>query len=303
MLRLRPAALIVACALAGQVCAHQRVPDTDGGWSLDPIIATLILLSSLLQLLGWCRLADARRAIAPNWRIAAYCGVIATLVLALFSPLDARADDSFAWHMLQHLLLMLVAAPLLAVSNAHFVALFALPHAWRGPVGRWIGHAPGAGRGSRHRGGPWLAALAFAASLWLWHAPSLYEAALAHRAVHTLEHLVFLFTAAVFWRMVITAGDRRLSLPSAVVLVTLVGLQGNLMAALITLAPAPLYASYAGPGGLLDQQEAGLLMWVPAGLIYLASTLWTLHKLMSPRRPRASQPPMHYARVGRSSIR
>jgi len=288
MHRLRPAGLSLACIVAGQASAHTVASGENGGWSLDPIIATLIVLSSLLQVVGWRRLGRARATIAPPWRIAAYCGVVATLVLALFSPLDARADDSFAWHMGQHLLLMLVAAPLLALSNAHFVALFALPRAWRQPVGRWIGHAPGAGAGARHRGGPWLAALAFTAGLWLWHAPVLYEAALAHRAVHTLEHLVFLFTAAVFWRMVITAGNRRLSLPSAVVLVTLVGLQGNLMAALITLAPAPLYSSYAGPGGLLDQQEAGLLMWVPAGLIYLASTFWTLHKLMSaPSRARS----------------
>ncbi len=63
-------------------------------------------------------------------------------------------------------------------------------------------------------------------------------------------------------------------------LVTLVGLQGNLMAALITLAPAPLYASYAGANGLADQQEAGLLMWIPAAVIYLASTVWALRKLM-----------------------
>ncbi len=61
---------------------------------------------------------------------------------------------------------------------------------------------------------------------------------------------------------------------------TLVGLQGNLMAALITLSPVPLYASYAGAGALLDQQEAGLLMWIPAAIIYLAGTVWTLRKLM-----------------------
>ena len=116
--------------------------------------------------------------------------------------------------------------------------------------------------------------------MWCWHAPRLYEAALANPTLHTLEHLTFLVTAAVFWRMVLTAGNRRLSLPTAIVLVTLVGLQGNLMAALITLAPAPLYASYAGAGGLLDQQAAGLLMWIPAALIYLASTVWTLYKLL-----------------------
>jgi len=62
--------------------------------------------------------------------------------------------------------------------------------------------------------------------------------------------------------------------------VTLVGLQGNLMAALITLSPTPLYLSYAGPGGLADQQWAGLMMWIPAGLIYLASTVFALRRLI-----------------------
>lgn len=108
----------------------------------------------------------------------------------------------------------------------------------------------------------------------------MYEAALHNRWIHSAEHLVFLFTAAFFWRMVITAGDRRLSLGTSVLLVTLVGLQGNRMAALITLAPQALYASYAGPGGLADQQWAGLIMWVPAGVIYLVSSVLALRRLI-----------------------
>ena len=87
---------------------------------------------------------------------------------------------------------------------------------------------------------PVIAALAFAAGLWLWHAPRMYDAALADPALHTIEHLTFLVTSAVFWRMVSTAGDRRLDGLSAVVIVTLIALQGNLLAALITLAPQPL---------------------------------------------------------------
>ena len=81
----------------------------------------------------------------------------------------------------------------------------------------------------------------FALGLWLWHAPHLYEDALANEQLHTLEHLTFLITAAVFWRMISTSGDRRLDAGTAILLVTLVGLQGNLLAALITLAPDPLY--------------------------------------------------------------
>ncbi len=258
--------------------AHGDAAET-GGWNLDPLVCTLLLASIGMQCCGLVRMGAARAAVAPRWRICAYAGAMLVLVLALLSPLESRADTRFCWHMLQHLLLMLAAAPLLALSNAHFVALFALPKGWRRHVGRWLGWLPGAGAGSSHPAGPWLAALGFAASLWLWHAPKMYEAALDNPTLHTLEHLTFLLTAAVFWRMVLTAGNRRLDLGSALVLVTLVGLQGNLMAALITLAPTPLYARYAGPGGLLDQQEAGLLMWIPAALIYLASTVWTLRKL------------------------
>jgi cytochrome c oxidase assembly factor CtaG len=119
----------------------------------------------------------------------------------------------------------------------------------------------------------------FALGLWLWHAPHLYEDALANEQLHTLEHLTFLISAAVFWRMISTSGDRRLDLGTTIVLVTLVGLQGNLLAALITLAPDPLYASYAAQP-LADQQVAGLLMWVPAGLIYLGSTVLATIRLI-----------------------
>lgn len=274
---------LIACGFAlaaSPAWAHVGETHGEGAWSFDPLIGTLMAASAVLQLAGSARMGPARASIAPPWRVEAYWAAIASMALALFSPIDAHADNSFAWHMLQHLLLMLVAAPLLALSNAHFVALYALPMPLRRRIGKAIGHVPGARQSTRHTLAPWLAAAAFVAGLWLWHAPAMYEAALGNRWIHSAEHLVFLFTAAFFWRMVITAGDRRLSLGSSVLLVTMVGLQGNLMAALITLAPQPLYASYAGPGGLVDQQWAGLLMWVPAGLIYLVSTLLALRRLI-----------------------
>lgn len=87
-------------------------------------------------------------------------------------------------------------------------------------------------------------------------------------------------TSAIFWRMIWTAGDRRLNGMSALVLVTVVCLRGNLLAALLTLAPQPLYNPYAG-NPLSDQQSAGLLMWLPAGLLYLASSFWALRSLFA----------------------
>ena len=257
------------------------------GWSADPLVIVLLAVAVTLYLIGLARIGRARAAISPPWRIAAYVAGIATLVAALLSPIDGRADTSFAWHMAQHLLLMVVAAPLFAVSNSHLVDLFAFPLLWRRRIGRWIGVVPGVRQGTG-RLAPWVAGMIFAAGLWAWHAPALYEAALANPALHTFEHVTFLFTAAVFWRMISTSGDRRLDPGSAIVLVTLVGLQGNLMAALITLAPMPIYEIYAGLGALADQQVAGMLMWVPAGLLYLVATghaIWRmLHAAPAPLR-------------------
>lgn len=286
MRRLHLLELSAAATLAlapGAASAHGGEHSVGSGWDIEPFAAILLALSMTVWITGFARMpGSARAAIAPRGRVLCYWAAVATLVVALFSPLDAQADSSFAWHMAQHLLLMLVAAPLLAVSNTHLVALFALPLGPRRRVGRAVNATPGVRAGASSRSGPLYAALAFILGLWLWHAPGMYDRALADPALHTVEHLTFLFTSAVFWRMVSTAGDRRLDGASAIVLVTVVGLQGNLMAALITLAPRTIYAHYADRG-LADQQIAGLLMWVPAGIAYLGSTVWAILRLVGGR--------------------
>lgn len=280
-----PRAALIAAAWAGGITpayAHggEHAAGGAGGWSIEPLAAGLVLVSLTFYASGYWRMTPVqRRRIAPLWRVAAYAAAVAILIAALFSPIDAYADSSFAWHMSQHLLLMLGAGPLLALANIHLVALMALPLGPRRRVGGAVNRAPGVRQGASSRAAPAAAALAFAAGLWLWHAPRLYEAALADPVLHTLEHLTFVATSAVYWRMMSTVGNRRLDGLSAIVLVTLVALQGNLLAALITLAPQPLYVSYAA-NRLSDQQIAGLLMWVPAGAVYLAATLRALHQLV-----------------------
>jgi cytochrome c oxidase assembly factor CtaG len=280
LVQLTTAGALLAPSIAQAHGGEARGGDVHSGWSIEPVALALLILSITIYTLGRTRMTQAqRRAIAPWPRMLAYCGAVAVLVAALFSPIDAYADSSFAWHMVQHLLLMLAAAPLMAMSNTHFVALFALPMMPRRLIGRWVNRTPGVRAGGTNRWAPIIAAMLFTLGLWLWHAPHLYEDALANEQLHTLEHLTFLVTAAVFWRMISTSGDRRLDAGTAILLVTMVGLQGNLLAALITLAPNPLYLSYASMP-LADQQIAGLLMWVPAGLIYLGSTIVAIGKLV-----------------------
>ncbi len=272
-----PVAALAHSETAHGATAHGEAP----GWSFEWLAAFLLATSAAFYVTGLARMKQRQRlAMAPRWRIGCYLAAVIIVVIAVFSPLGALADGSFAWHMAQHLLLMLVAAPLLSLANTHLVALMALPQRWRGPVGRGVSRAPGVQAGASSRAAPFVAALAFAGGLWLWHAPAAYDAALTDDALHTVEHLTFIVTAAVFWRMVSTTGNRRMSGMSALVLVTLVCLQGNLLAALLTLAPQPLYAPYAG-NPLADQQIAGLIMWVPAGLIYLGSSCWALRSLFS----------------------
>lgn len=271
---------MIAATVASSAAAHVVGGHDDPGWGLEPLAAMILSLSAFLYCVGRLRMTVAqRRALAPPWRAACYCSAACIIVLALFSPLDALADRKFSWHMAQHLMLMLLAAPLLALANTHLVSLFAFPLSPRRAIGRYVSGAPGLRPAATHRLSPILAAVLFAAGLWLWHAPQMYDAALANSTLHTLEHLTFLVTSAVFWRMVSTAGNRRLDIGSAVLLTVLVGLQANLLALLLVLAPSPIYAAYAA-NDLSDQQIGGLLMLGPASLVFLGSTIRAITRLV-----------------------
>lgn len=284
------AALLVAC-VAAPASAHAGADNVDsGGWFSDPLVELLIAPVVLAYVLGLRTLASGEgfRKVAPPWRIACFAGAMLSLVLSLLSPLDALADDSFAWHMAQHLMLMTLAAPLLALSDAHLVLLRAFPVGARRSIGRAVASIPGMREAGHSGTAAWLAFALFSATFWLWHLPSAYDAALSDDGIHTLEHLSFLVTSIAFWRIVGTSGGRRLGIGTGILMVTLVGLQGAMLAALITLAPRPLYATYAAhPDALADQVRAGVLMWVPASLVYLASTVMALRRLFAaPRRLR-----------------
>jgi len=278
--------LLVALA-AAPASAHNEAEVA--GWFADGLVDVLIASPALLYALGLITMARERRAGAwqplSRPRIAAFVLAIGSLVVALASPFDALADRSFAWHMGQHLLLMSVAGPLLAASNAHLVLLRAFPVRVRRGIGRAIAAIPGVRQSGHAAAAAWLAFFTFSLGLWLWHAPGMYDLALRDDTIHTLEHLTFLVTSIAFWRVIGTSGGRRLSIGTSVLMVSLIGLEGALLAALITLAPRPLYAAYAGdPGALADQVLAGVLMWVPASLLYVASSVLALRRLFAGQR-------------------
>jgi len=207
-------------------------------------------------------------------RVLAYAAGVLTLVVALLSPLDSLSDLLFSAHMSQHELLMLVAAPLLVLGRPLSALLWALP----GPAREVVTH-------QLRRGGlralwrfvshPVVILLLHAAALWIWHVPRLFEGALEHPAVHAFQHACFFVTAALFWYALEAGRYGRGGYGLAALFVFLTSLHSGLLGTLITLSGHlwyPLYgarAMSAGVDALEDQRLAGLLMWIPAGVLFL----------------------------------
>jgi putative membrane protein len=201
-------------------------------------------------------------AVNRRRRAACIAGLV-VLAAALASPLDAAAHRSFAAHMVQHLLLMLVAAPLLVWGRAGVLMLVALPPEWRATAAH-------AGRRLRALRGPVTAWVLFAVALWGWHLPGPYDAALRNTWIHLAEHVSFFGTSLLWWAWVF--GRRRLEPARGIVYVFTTMVHGAWLAAILALSPHVIYGFYAlarGPSALTDQQSAGVLMWVPVAFVYI----------------------------------
>ena len=276
------AAWLLACP--ARAWAHAgRAPEPHDlwhSWNAAPFVVLGLLLGTVLYLRGvrrlWSR-AGRGRAVA-GWRVGCWLGAMAAVALALLSPIDAVAEALFSVHMVQHLLLIMAAAPLMVLGEPLLPVLFALPLGARRAVGRqW--HRRRTLRAAWH----WLTTPVVAwtlhvGTLVLWHLPPMYDRAVLHEPVHVAEHLSFLLTALLFWWVVAGRPARhRLGTGSAVVYLFGAALASTLFGAAIALAPRPWYPVHWGTTAawglnpLEDQQVAGLIMWIPAGVVYLVA--------------------------------
>lgn len=267
-------AVSVASAHSGNVPAPATLWRT---FSLDPFVLLPLAFVSFAYVRGR---SSGRRAMHAKRRarsgLAFGLGMV-VLVLSLVSPLDALSEALFSIHMLQHLLLTVVAAPLLAFARVGPSILRALPVRARIAVVRLRSVLRRRAGGLGH---PVFLASIHLLALWAWHAPPLYEAALRDPALHALEHACFFGTSLLLWMAIRRAlvRDRAESLGIAFV-VFVTAIQSGVLGALITLAPMPWYPSHAGGlegwgrSPLEDQQLAGLLMWIPSSIVYLAAVL------------------------------
>lgn len=210
-------------------------------------------------------------------QLIAFAASQVVILFAIFSPLSEISTTLFSAHMLQHVLLMLVAAPLFASSSPLRLLLFVLPPGSRQALWMmWVSV-------SRRRWvsalwtKPWIAWAAFATMLWVWHLPSLYELAVEHSALHATEHLGLFGSSALFWRNILSGRSTRHAAvgPNLFYLLTMAVHTGTL-GALFSFAPEPVYAVYASaapiPGwrALDDQQVAGLIVWIVGASTFVA---------------------------------
>jgi cytochrome c oxidase assembly factor CtaG len=263
------------------VLAHPGQPpaphDLWSAWNLHPVLLGGFLLA------GWAyrrgRTGGPRRPV-DTWRARCFTAALVALVLALVSPLDALSSALASAHMVQHLLLLLVAAPLLALSAPSSAILRGSPLALRRASGRWrrrLGLTHGNLGVLRHPAAVWLLAVGV---VWFWHAAAPYDATLDNELLHVLEHASFLATAVLFWQVVVgVRGAARVSGGLGVLLVFTMAMQSVFLSVLLTFARTPWYSGYAAttaPWGLdplTDQRLAGVIMWIPAGGIYLVVAL------------------------------
>jgi putative membrane protein len=268
----------------GAALAH----GTELDWHVAPSDSLLVLLP-LLAVAGLYLAGVLRRAASPGLqprdgaRSAAFSCAILLLAAALVWPLDAWAGLSFAAHMGQHMVLLALAPPLLLLGRPGAVILRGLPRAAQGWVlqpRRW----PGSGALRRLAASAALAGVLHGVLLWGWHVPAMFELALRSELVHWLEHVTLLASGMLFWRALLRARGPALGWGLVSMLVTVI--HSGLLGALLTLAPQPLYGTYARQAGaaaaLADQQLAGLIMWVPMGMVYLLAAIALAARVIGP---------------------
>lgn len=243
-------------------------------WNGEPLILLNLGAASILYIYGLFNLwgkAGIGRGLSV-WQAVAFGTGMASLLVALLSRLDALSGELLSAHMIQHMVLMNVAAPLLVLGSPALIWFRALPRRWQGALVSRRGRHGYRGCSSWH---PWLIWTLYAAALWVWHLPLLYQVALRNPLVHDLQHISLFVAACLFWGVVLDPDRRwRLSRGIGVLYLFTTSLHATLLGVFMALAPRVWYedevlrAAQWNLTALEDQQLAGLIMWMPGCMVY-----------------------------------
>ena len=267
-------------------------------WPLDGRVIALLLLSAFVYTRGWLKGRQLLHNEYDGMRIGAFMGSMVVLFLATESPLDAFDSLFLSAHMAQHLLLIMIAPPLLLLSHPLLPMLRGLPKgfvkeglgpflSWR-PLKNFFGWLTS----------PIPAFLVFAGSTLGWHLPFMYELALSSAAWHGLQHACFFWSGVLFWWPVIQPGPGKPRWPRwmAIPYLLLADILNSGLSVVFVFSSKLVYPSYGVVrasqfGALEDQSLAGLLMWVPGSVVYLVPAFILVMSLFtSPRMQRAVAP-------------
>jgi cytochrome c oxidase assembly factor CtaG len=271
-------------------------------WSVDPPLVLTVDLAILYWIGARRTVTPARKQVAQRWVGACFYTDLAVLGIALASAIEPLSEQLFWVHMIQHVLLLAVAAPLIVLACPWIRLWRCLPLDARRRLARDLSH----GRRmaplravSQTLGRPVPGFLAFSVVLLAWHVPALFDATLRSGALHALEHTLFFLTAIMFWKQVIPSPPLHTSLVAAQRAVYAIGgmIVSWVLAVVLALAPQPLYGHYAHlpsrPGGisaLADQALAAGVMWVPGSITFLVVVFVYVHRWLAPPAAQAPTP-------------
>ncbi|HZZ72334.1 MAG TPA: cytochrome c oxidase assembly protein [Pirellulales bacterium] len=289
-----------------------------GSWPSAPCLLAGLLAALMIYARGWRLLRRHDRARWSRNKLGAFALALGSLYLALASPIEVFSAFWLSAHMLQHLLLMMVAAPLIWLAAPLLPILQGVPRpirtVWLAPLLRMNALRAWAFQLSR----PSVALALFTAVSWVWHAPALYEGALRWPVLHYLQHGCFLAAALLFWYPVVQPFPAARPQTRWFVLpyLLLADLQNTILSALFTFSARVFYPYYesiprlGGSSALVDQQLAGILMWIVGSAAFLLPLClygWQLlngpNGARAPRNARSTGEPAPRRAVGRCDQR
>ncbi len=268
-----------------------------GSWSISFEPTFALVLTAVLYLLGWLKL----RRLAPHrfdgWRLTSFLGGLLALFIAISSPFDTFGNLLLQVHMVQHLLFMMVAPPLLLLGNPFLPLLTGLPRSIaRNALGPFLNWRPlkQLGLWLTHPRTSWIIYVAFTLG---WHLPAPYELTLHSNAWHEVEHICFFLSALLFWWPVVQPWPSRPQWPrwTMIPYLLLADIQNTALSAFLSFSDRVLYPTYqkvphfAGMTPLSDQSIAGGIMWVPGSIAYLLPAAVIAARYLSPRRFRITK--------------
>ncbi len=288
-------------------------------WRLDLIVILLVL--GILYSLGWWRLrkrtrrnrthrqSASRHELAAVWRLVSYLSGLIIVAISLMSPIDVLGGQLFFMHMIQHLLLIMIAPVLLLIANPMPFLLWGMPTNWRRKVGRAIGqllHRDGSFRqGLRTVTAVGVVWLLWTISVIGWHDPAMYNAALRSEFIHDLEHLTFFIASMLFWWHVTGAGPRihkQFGQVGRIALVLAAVPPNMALGVVLSFVGVVVYSYYEavprlwGIDPVTDQRIGGVIMWIPGSMMFIIAALVLIAQML---KDEADKPPMPVSKWGR----